>query len=519
MSKKTSFLGGDLNRRNFMRNAAAISATGMLPGAVKAFAADGATPHFFLHLTFSHALDCSYFFDARDAKLTEKNLKVNYFIKNDNTSLVINDEEKKRLSVLTSDPGTSHNGKCLRTSITDPLMPYFRDTFSVINGVFMSFDQSHPNNYHQLYGGSTTSRASFVPYIGQKSGRPLEGVHIAGCSPFNEDGATPPNNFSGSLVLRYDSGAQLGADIKNNLKPVSGSLPYDSMMRSYGNFSSINTLFGTGNRKMVDAMKAAVPLYDSFSSMAGTGGSSYQCNSSPDFVEIEQILPTVSNFFRAGITSAITVNYFDISFFDMHGVSQAQNSVAIYTTVARQMQKLMEFMNTEYANGLKWKDVTTFLISTEFNRTMVQDFSFDGNAINAGASGTDHNPLTNSMLVGGKGIQSGLVIGASDLDVIDDAGKFQNVSGAHLEGEKRLDFSQEAKLNKMMAKPFDFTNSTVAENALPESFHHEDYITVNNVSNTLMSLYGIDEQVKLAPQSPLTSAAIKAPVIKKLLKV
>ncbi len=62
------------------------------------------------------------------------------------------------------------------------------------------------------------------------------------------------------------------------------------------------------------------------------------------------------------------------------------------------------FKNTKYGSGSLF-DHTTFLVVSEFARTP---------ALN-GAGGKDHNPMTNSVLLAGRGIKGGQVIGASRL--------------------------------------------------------------------------------------------------------
>ncbi len=73
----------------------------------------------------------------------------------------------------------------------------------------------------------------------------------------------------------------------------------------------------------------------------------------------------------------------------------------VWTKVAELFQL---FKNTKYGPGSLF-DHTTFLVVSEFARTP---------ALN-GAGGKDHNPLTNSVLLAGRGIKGGQVIGASRL--------------------------------------------------------------------------------------------------------
>ncbi len=54
-------------------------------------------------------------------------------------------------------------------------------------------------------------------------------------------------------------------------------------------------------------------------------------------------------------------------------------------------------------------DVTTVMVASEFGRTM------RGAGLPIDQTGTNHNQFSNSILIGGKGIRAGMVLGASDL--------------------------------------------------------------------------------------------------------
>ena len=94
-------------------------------------------------------------------------------------------------------------------------------------------------------------------------------------------------------------------------------------------------------------------------------------------------------------------------------------------------------------------------------------------------TGTNHNSLSNTVLLGGKGIRGGLVIGASDL-----ANDKAKPSGAHLAMDRALE--------KTMGLPFDFsTLRPVSE--LPDEFEVEDHLTIASVVNTVYSLFGVSQ--------------------------
>ena len=119
-------------------------------------------------------------------------------------------------------------------------------------------------------------------------------------------------------------------------------------------------------------------------------------------------------------------------------------------------------------------DVTTVMVASEFGRTMRSpDAAIDD-------TGTNHNQFSNSILVGGKGIRGGLVIGASDL-----RDEVEEPSAAHLQ----LDPMQE----KTMGLPFDF-GTMAPRSDLPSGFDIKDYLTIGSVVNTIYSLFGVPKE-------------------------
>jgi hypothetical protein len=119
------------------------------------------------------------------------------------------------------------------------------------------------------------------------------------------------------------------------------------------------------------------------------------------------------------------------------------------------------------------------MITSEFGRTTRNPSSPIDN------TDTDHNPFINSVILAGRGIKTGQIIGASDLEDVDAAGEIINVSGAHLQKDKSLVYT--------MGKPFDFAMGDAVD-SLPEQFRAEDYLTIGSVNNTMMNLFGVPEQ-------------------------
>jgi hypothetical protein len=109
-------------------------------------------------------------------------------------------------------------------------------------------------------------------------------------------------------------------------------------------------------------------------------------------------------------------------------------------------------------------------------------------------TGTDHNPLTNTILLGGKGIRGGLVIGASDFQSPD-----ESLSPAHL--------ALDPDLLKIMGRPFDYA-AFRPRSELPSDFEATDYLSTASVVNTIYDLFAVDEahhwlQMKNGPIAPV----------------
>jgi hypothetical protein len=102
-------------------------------------------------------------------------------------------------------------------------------------------------------------------------------------------------------------------------------------------------------------------------------------------------------------------------------------------------------------------DVTTVMIASEFGRTMrARDMPIND-------TGTNHNQHCNSVLIGGKGVRGGMIIGASDMQTAD-----EQVSKAHL--------AVDPLLEKSLGLPFDFANMRPRQDK-PENFDIADYLT------------------------------------------
>jgi len=472
-----------LSRRELLKLGAVAAGTAALPFGARALAADG-QPHFFLFLCISGGLDASYTFDARPLAMTDKNKIQNYLYKGGSNNL-----PDPQPILYTGSNGTS----TLRTALTNDLMKHAGD-FSVINGTCMATNGfvGHGNNMYYLFTSSANpGRDSFLPLIGQMGKRPLESVHIGG---FEGDGNGAPPNFAGSIQLGQGQGGNLANVLKNG-PAVDLASPVMKHVMARINANAAGTgLFSVGSQKMKAGMERAPALADTLKNVAmANGGQAGQ-------MEIQPALDIALAYLKGGVTSACTIMFDRDPVMDTHDSGSCSQQPVLFKEVLKNVEHVFATLKAipfDETAGLSMFDVTTLMVTTEFSRTMIQQGS------DAANSGSDHNPLTNTVLLAGKGIVGGQVIGASDLTDVTEQGELVGVSGAH-----KL---KDSSLTSIMGKPFDFETQKPRTD-LPETFKDEDYLNFPTVVNTLMELY------KVPSQSHFRINGKAAPILKGLLK-
>jgi hypothetical protein len=180
--------------------------------------------------------------------------------------------------------------------------------------------------------------------------------------------------------------------------------------------------------------------------------------------------------------------------FDAHDETTAGNQPKTFGKVCDKLALVFRTLaNTPFDAKRSLLDVTTVMVNSEFSRTLRQT----GRPIDK--TGTDHNQLNNSFLLGGKGIRGGQIIGASDY-----ASASETLTGAH----KLLDPTS----LKIMGRPFDFTTQRPS-GATPEAFDAKLYLTSDSVVNTVLTAF----QVPKEKQRALDRFGTMAPTLAALL--
>jgi hypothetical protein len=429
LSRRDFVIGGILGSGTFLLRPSAWA--GALPSPL------GADPHFALIIMLKGGVDTSYLFDARPLSMTAAGKMQNY----------IGEEP----SLWTGSNGIS----CLSTKLIKPLEAYRQD-FSIINGIHMAtgFD-GHEQNLSFLFNGDPFTGESFVPHLNTGHSFPLDTLQLGTLH-------TASTNQSGTIPLNEASTQKLITKAKAS-PPIQPSDPLFSHMLGRMQANGVGAgKFSIGSKTMSQGL-TQVP--DLALRLAGVDLGAGQATDEEQFCSI------TCGFFKQGIARSGVLVIGDL--FDTHDPKLAKGQPALYASAVNQIARIFKFLkNTPFDSDRSFLDVTTVGVTSEFGRTMRQG------VLPPDKTGTDHNTLTNSVLLGGKGIRGGLVVGTTD---------FENESAALSPAHKLLDPSME----KLMGRPFDFATMTPRTD-LPNTYDPMDYLNVASVVNTIYSLFGVE---------------------------
>ncbi len=468
-------------RRHFLGQSAATSIALGLPGLSVAQGASSANPnHFFLTFFIQDGVDNSQLFDARPRSFAEHG----------------------KLKIIEYGSPTlwqgSNGGQCLVHALAAPLLKH-KDILTVVNGIIMDAGaDGHEQNINYFF---TKSSNGGVPFF---SNFPLLGNPYLMDSIFFQDGDIEPE-----VELKIG---------KLNYSDPSNFITLNSIMTSLTtgnrqeNFQFVRSLldkvgdsrgaFSRGSGEVKQAFNGVPQLEKAFARI----GKLLDIEEFGNLDKKDQYLEAARAIFSSGISQSVVIDLTELAgveSFDMH--SEAEYRSRPFIDLVETIDFVIEYLKktplkTNSTESLL--DHTSVIVTSEFGRTMRQ---LD---VELAKSGTDHNPLSNFALIFGKGIKGGQVIGASDLDRIDEKGNFGKVSPTHL--------SMDQSLIKCMGKPFDFVDNKVLHNLYPERYEKEQYLNMVNIMNTLMTLMGVQHQNLWSYGNAQNSQ--KAPIVKSLLK-
>ena len=435
-------------RREFIKSGiTAVAASHLLPFLPLnkwATADDESEPHFFLLIVLNGGADPMYLSDSRPLALTNAGLVQNYSGEDPTPWL---------------DQISSLGGQCLTLSTMAPLRAYASD-FSIINGVLMAQNtDGHSNNLNFFLSGSPTGGEAFMNHLNRGSNKhSLDTIQIG-------EIRVDINGRDNTLALEAATWQKL-------LKTIHTAPTFDlsDPVLKFVNERTEEISFGHGLFSI-----GAKKLHESFSGATQTNQTLRKMNLSPDEKDpLQQSLELLRESFRARYTrSFLLVLEEDRAGqrLDTHDAGKAALQPKVYREVAERLATVMGYLkNTPFDSQRSLYDVTTFAVTSDFGRTMRQSSK------KVNETGTDHNTLSNSVLMGGKGIRGGLVVGGSDRQTVEEP-----LSAIHT--------SRDPQGMRVMGRPFDF-DTLRPRTEWPSEFAEGDFLSCGNVVNTIYKLFG-----------------------------
>jgi uncharacterized protein (DUF1501 family) len=463
-----------LSRRNFLKYGAAALGGAVLPlrGGWSQIQED----HFLYVLFLDSAADFTYMFDARPLEMTKNKLLVNHM------------EQEPTL-------WTGLNGqKCWASAATKALHPYKQD-FTIVNGVFVQpTDMGHPGSIDVFFSGNPFGGPSFLPWINSLNAHlaptSLDGIKKNGSQLFTTD----PNHSS----LIEMSGSDVASLVNKlnsypNLSQYPDAMDFVLQRMQAGAQLNPQGQWSQGSDQLYQNLQKANRLAQE---LVHLNLSQLDLNPETQFMQLFANIAS-KRLGRTALEVSDSLGFQNPQenfFFDLHGFTSVGQVQSLYLRTAEKIANILAFFkNTAFDHQRSLMDVTTLVVATEFGRTMRQQFDF-------ATSGTDHNPFCNSYLLAGKGIRTGMVVGASDFQHSQEP-----LSPAHLQLDPH-------KLC-LVAKPFDFTTESPLD-VLPTIYQEEHYLTVGSVVNTLLHLFSVPQK----HHRRRNEGAEPYPILKSLLK-
>lgn len=449
-----------LNRREFLYNGSLASLALSYNCKIFALEQHSAEPHFFMHYSMTGGLDKTYTFDSRPLDMMAKKMQQNFL-----------DKEPKLVKNHTG-------GVAYFSDIVDPLLKY-RDHFSVLNGVMMSpsFD-GHIENSNEILSGQALGGGFYLPEFNLGSrATPIDYIQMG-------QGLMVANvsNTGGGVNLSLAAAQNLKEKLAYARDLSSSPKLQNYLQRSFrpgpdakGGFEKTRLLMGLADEKgrslqlLLNNIK--LPEVDPNNS------------AQQDENTLPKDLDLMIALFKSGTSrSALYLpGGGQNRNLDAHDLESAKNSPTIIGGYIEDMTYIFKTLKeTPYDDKRSMLDVTTILITSEISRTMRTQ---SNKPEHFETMGTDHNQLSNTVLIGGKGIKSNLIIGSSDLQSVEEFEK--GPSKAHL--------SIDENKVKTMGRPFDCKTFRERKD-LPETFKAEDYLSINSVMNTVYSLFNLPKE-------------------------
>lgn len=456
-----------ISRRAFSKLGLSAGVIPLLGGST-AWGQNPQEEHFFLQVIFGSGVDQSYMFDARPLAMTAAGKIQNYL--------------GQEPDVWQAPSGQ----KTLASPLTRPLKHLAQD-MTIINGVHMAQDfAGHGQNLNYLLSGNPFGGEWFGPYISQKSSSSLDFLQL---------GALPDTTLTNAgNSLDFDpKGAKALASTAHTASSLDTSPTLSEFIlrrmelagRGQGGFSQ-------GSRLMHKGLSGQSQLVSYFSKINNFDDSDYDQSSS-----VYPAMNVINKYFRSGFTrSVIFAPEHNV---DTHDAKSASTAPQLYSSIIEDIKGVLDFLKeTPYDDQRSLLDVTTVCIASEFGRTMTQKSK------SVDHTGTNHNPLGNSVIMAGKNVVTGQIIGQTDLQTLEE---FHRVSGAHTQKDRHL--------LSVMGVPYDYVKGRSLVHAMPETYEPNHYIHFANIANSILNNFGIHSNKMWKKE---VTSALPAPVIPGLFK-
>lgn len=434
-----------MKRRSFLKNTALGFASLALPEASWALKAlNTSDPHYFLTLTYLGGWDHSYLFDARPLSMTNANLIQNY---------------------TGSEPIAWGEGD-VQTWLANPLalpLREFQQDFCILKGLMMAttFD-GHGQNENYIFTGNPFGGDSFVPLLNSQGKGKIKDIPLDAVS----DGLSLVSPTNGDRIASFapSSLKTIVDSLRSN--PISEDTPeFQFLLNRYSDLSSGSSHFSIGSKKMLAGLNDSIELSSRLTNL--------NIEINPDDSEAISYMKMLGQLFQNQVSFSGQKS--TRPSLDTHDSGSAKNQPETFATIVNEIREIMQFLKTTaFDEQHSLLDVTTVMITSEFSRTMrIQGQSIDN-------TGTNHNAFNNTVLLAGKGIRGGQLIGDTDFQ-----NKDEELSAAHLQ----IDPIKE----KTFGLPFDFqSGKAIAEK--PEEFRESNYLNHRNLVNTLYSLFEVPRE-------------------------
>ncbi|WP_394833028.1 DUF1501 domain-containing protein [Pendulispora rubella] len=433
-----------LGRRALLGGVASTLGALLLPRRARGDAAAPGEPHFFLQVVVYGGLDASYLFDGLPLAMTAAGLQRNY------------------MGVEPTAWEGRDGTRTLAASPTQVLRPFQQD-LTIVNGVMTSlgFD-GHDQNRNLLVTGNPFGGVPAMTRLNREA--PIDYVKVGTFDAEVRDARFVPLD------------AATAAGLQASLSSAGTDTPdFDAFLQTRCSQASASGVsrFSNGARILGGAAAQSTSLAERIRALQLPALAT--SDAPTDEVKLERNLVMIGEFFRRGITNSCMLDVTGDMDLDTHSPSETKKQLPMYEAITKSLAQILAYLKkTAFDERRTLFDVTTVMFASEFSRTMRRT----GSPVDD--TGTDHNTLASTVLLAGKGIAPGMVLGGSDFRT-----PAEELSGAHL--------SLDPARIKRMGLPIDLATGRSTE-AKPAQYTPGAYLGLASVINTVYSLFGVDRQ-------------------------